>query len=295
MGYEVNCATDTGNTGYSVQCENTQIAPCGVILTPQGASIDTEANALLLATWKTKIKTADPNRWHPLMVCDTITPEDSENVMKERPFLGGKFISWGKQGFTMEFDAPIYTSKQLAKLINGKKWSAFIYDDNGNIEGFSSDGIKFQPRPLLTAQVLPPKTPGAGENRTTSVKFIFSDTEMYMKERVIIKPTDWNPATDLEGVCNVDVAVVGAWSASGGTVRVTFAGTDRPVTGLLYTDFVIPSKSITVATPSGDGGTYAITSSTLTTSTINIKPAANITGVTAYIIENLVPTAFTVA
>jgi hypothetical protein len=294
MGYEVNCTTSYGQTGFSVQCENNQVAPCGVILCPQDGSIDTEANALLLATWKTKIKTAEPNRWHPLQVCDNITPEDSENVMKERPFLGGKFIAWGKLGFTMEFDSPIYQSKQLANL-NGRKWAAYTYDDNGNIEGISTDGIKFEPIKLLSLQVLPPKTPEAAANRTTTIKFIFADTELYMKKRVIINPTTWSPANDLEGVNNVDLATVGNWSASGGTVRVTYSGTDVPVVGLLAADFAITGKTISSIAPSGDGGTYAITSSGLVTSAINLVATAAITGVTAYIIESTGAASFTVS
>lgn len=291
--YPISCVDENANTGTFQECENTQISPCSFVLVPRGASIATKSAAETLSNWKTNFKLAEPNRWKPFPVCDNITPEDTENTMKERPFKGGKFIAYGKRGYTMDLDLNSYSATQFFKL-NGKQWDIYEIDDNGNIQGISTDGIKFEPVQLLTMQILPPKTPAPGENMVTKVKIVLAETENQARNRVVINPTTWNPSDEFDGVHNVDLTVSGGWTATGGSVRVTFSGSGKPVTGLVAADFAIPGKTISSATASGDGGTYTIVSTGLVTSTIDLVACSSIS-LTAYAIESTGEADFTVS
>lgn len=291
--YPISCEDTNANTGVGLLCENTEISPCGVVITQDPTGFATKTAALLLTGWVAKIKAAEPNRLKPFPVCDNITAEDTENTMKERPYKGGKFIAWGKRGYVMDFDLNRYSIKEFSKL-NNKKWYAYEFDDRGNIKGISNDGVKFEPQRLLTMQVLPPKTPAVGESLVTQVKFVFADTETAQRKGVIITPTDWNPSDDFDGVHNVELALVGVFTATGGKVRVTFAGSGRPVTGLVAGDFAIPGKTISTAVAEDDGGTYAIVSTGLVTSTINLVACASLSP-TTYAIESTGSVVITVA
>ena len=291
MSYEITCGVDSANTGHLKACENTLVAPTKLILVPKGFSFATQTLAETLASWATAIK-SDTARIFPLPEVDVLTVEDQENKVADRVFKGTKFVSGGKRGFTMMLDVNKYVSKQLYKL-SGRAFDCFIVDANENIHGISTDGVKFEGIGMLSFQVLPQPTPDGTDFMMTPVKVVLSDPDKWMRYGVFINPT-WSPINDLDGVYNVVLTVTSNWSATGGNVRVTYEGSGLPVTGLVGADFTIPGKSITSATPSGDGGDYAIVSSGLSTSTINLVACASIS-LTDIAIESTSAEAFTVS
>jgi hypothetical protein len=294
-GYLLNDQNLVGQTGSNQLSENTLTAPARLILVPRGSFIDTEANARLLATWVTKCKAVEVSRFKPIKIADMTAPTDIEGTVKERPFLGGKQMFLGKTSFTYDVDATYYYAKELAKL-NGYSWDAYIVDANGNICGISTNGVKFEPRKILTLQVLPPKTAAPGENVVTQISVIFGDTQQWQTNMVAINPEPtWSALTDIDGVHNIDLAASGNWSATGGVFTASYSDSGRPVSGLVAADFTIAGKVISSVTESTTvPGTYTLVGVSLTTLGVLNLVACSAVSLTTVNIECLTGATFTI-
>ncbi len=294
--YSVN-QTDI-NTGHKNLADIKETAPARLVLTPKGASLATKTAALLQSGWTTNFKAARPTRWYPLPLADMVAIKDEEDKPTERPFKGGYLTTPGDKGFTMDFITNPYLTKMLANL-DTSNLGAYVIDQNDNIKGKSSDGTKFESRPISSFNVTHP-TPAPGEPQVTRIEVMFSDQISYIKTYEVINPaeqsgTKWSPKEDFDGVYYVDLAIVGTWTATGGQLRVTYAHNGLPVTGLQVADFAISGKTITgAAAVAGDGGTYQIVSSTLVTSSIDLVACASIT-LTTIKIESSGSASFTIA
>jgi hypothetical protein len=188
----------------------------------------------------------------------------------------------GKNGVQFILDVNPIESTELMKM-NGKQYSFFGYDANGNIEGICTDGTILKPRKCLSVSVYV-KEPEKDVPQYTYIDIIFAETALYNDYRRVFNPTteavvDWNPADSFDGVHGVVLSVVGNWSATGGVVRAVFENSGEPCTVLVYGDFYIEGKTISAAVPvvGGDGGSYTIASTGLTTlQEIDLQPTATI-------------------
>lgn len=267
---------DVGQTGINQYAENTEIGVARLLLVPKNFEIATRAAALTLSTYTTAVKAVNANRMKPLKIADLVTPADVKAVIKARPFLGGKKSYGGKNGFIYVVDSNIIYHNELLKL-EGGSWAAYIVDGNGNIKGISPDGVKFNPRKILSLFVNIRGTAKDTENENTEIEIVFADVAKGTAVVVNPDPT-WSALTDIDGVHNVDMAVVGNWSATGGVFTVKFSDSGRPVTGLVAADFVIPGKTIsTVVESTTIPGQYTLVGvSLVTVGTINLTVCASI-------------------
>ncbi len=296
MGYQIPETSSTPNLG--ARSKNTETLPAGLIICKTGLSIDTYANALLKATWDTNTKAAYPNRFLPTGACIRCTPQDKENVTMPSPFKGDQVVFWGKNSMMFEFDISDIAHAEWFKMNDRTDWSAFTFDDNDNIKGVSSDGIKFEPRKCLSLQVLPRSTPAEGEKALTKVVVTFADTDLANRNPAIVNPTTWTPR-ELEPVHNIDLTISGTWTATGGAFTASFRESGSPVSGLAPADagtnFAIAGKSITSITESSTvPGLYVLVSTSLVTSTLTMVACASITGPVDKV-ENTTGMAFTIA
>jgi hypothetical protein len=275
-------ATRNPRTGHSINAPNNKLNYISGVLTPQDATIDTQANALLLSYWNSKFKAAVPNRWYPLPVCSDYAAKNQENIEIPSPYTGNKLVRLGKNGIQFILDVNPIESTELMKL-NGKAYSFFGYDPNGNIEGICTDGTILKPRKCLSVNVYV-KEPEKDVPQYTYIDIIFAETSLYNDYRRVFNPTteaivDWNPADSFDGVHAVVLSVVGNWSATGGVVRAVFENSGEPCTVLTAPDFYIAGKTISTAVPvvGGDGGSYTIASTGLVTlEEIDLQPTATI-------------------
>jgi hypothetical protein len=191
-----------------------------------------------------------------------------------------------------------YLVQQFAKF-DWKGKSAFIIDQNENVIGVSDDGTKLRGRKITSFNVSYP-TPNPGEAQVLRIHVMFSDQRSFLKNIVAFNPTEeavvkWSPRNDLDGVYFVDITTEGSWAATGGNVSVKFAHNGASVTGLAAADFVIPGKTITSATYNATTGQYAIVSTGLVTSTINLVDPADNSLYPTLLVESTGSDAFTVA
>lgn len=293
MSFELGRIATEAQTGYKEMAENTLTTPCWVALFPAGISFATEAAAKTKSNWVTLLKAAEPNRVKILPVAKDCTPLDEEDTIEPQPFKGGALTVRGKKGFSYFINANLWYQQELLNLMN-KEWYMIYGDDNDNYIGMSSDNIKFEPIKVTSLVVRTPKTPEAKKNELVQIDFTLSKTNFLTTRKAITELT-WSPKDELDGVTKVVVAVSGNWSATGGAVSVKELATGKSISGLLYTDFAIPGKSITVATYDASTELYTITSSGLTTLlTIDLLACGSITGVTTIYVESTGASAFTI-
>ena len=82
MGYQITCNTDTSQSGAPV-CKGNYGRDKFAILVPPSVTIDTEANALLEATWLTGIEAATSTRFYPFHPFFRYAPTREDHVYSQ--------------------------------------------------------------------------------------------------------------------------------------------------------------------------------------------------------------------
>jgi hypothetical protein len=296
MAYNrLSCYSTTGNTGIKKLCSNDIGVLDGLILVPVGTSIATEVLALTESTWKTAFKTTTNNRWFPMPLATAVTPESQEDKYFDRPLKGQKFISEGKDAAKLMYDLNIYSHTQLRKF-NNQEWAAYRIDGNGNILGWSSDGIKFQPFDLQEFHVGKMTETDGSTGVETPVKIVWKTPEQWNDSGVLLSPT-FDPR-EWEGVYNIDLTVTTPTTSSA-TLDIKFLGSDKGVDGLVKADLLVKNSSnvtqtITTLTGNGNGNytlAYTWSAGNYTITTV----AASAISLTEFAIETATTATFTIS
>jgi len=258
MAYnELTCGANLGNTGLQ-NCKENFGYWKRLILAPADSFIDTQENALLDATWETKINDDVAVRFYPLPENGLFEPEQEATVYEE--LMAGKkeFIREGKDRFTSSLiNISLHNHKELRKHNGRSNLGVFILTSEGYILGYTDDGVKLYPLSLDEFRV-EKRTIATGENIDRTKLYVsFSDSSQWNDRGAWVKPTAFNPITDLLGIKDVKLTVTNQ-TTSGATVRVVGFSDNIGVENLVLADFVLVTSagaavSITSVTEIGDG------------------------------------------
>jgi hypothetical protein len=205
MGYDLNCTTSWSNVGGKT-CKEDMGWDEKLILAPSGVTIDTEANAKLLATWTTMINADWATRVLPLGLAFDIEVESGETVYQEG--ADGKLLqsAEGKRSMRQFINLPLCVH-QAYRTHNTRDLKAWIVTSKGYIKGTTSDDTKFEPQSLNLFEVEKQTSAEKGDKAPmTPVRVIFNDATEWDDRGVFIKPTAFNPLTQLNGLQDVTIA-----------------------------------------------------------------------------------------
>lgn len=255
--YALNCTSATENTGLSKLCQDIGTI-VGYVIVPQGAYIDTVANANLYATWEAKIQAEKTERFYPFPPV-FIFEDTSEEAVFQEGTISNLFVRDGKIMFDMTHESSRYKHAALKSHSNLKR-SVYLIDQQGRIHGVSSDDIKFEPAELETFTVQKLKANNGTDASTTKVTMVFADSDKWQKKPAIIRPSAFNPK-DLEGLTSVLLSESGTPTLSEIIIEVEVFRTGDSVLGFSETpnsDFVVKNatgvvQNPTTITDNGDG------------------------------------------
>jgi hypothetical protein len=267
MYNELSCGSNAGNTGLQ-NCNENFGQWDKLLLVPDTFEIDTQANALLEATYTTAINAAVATRMYPLFDHFNAEPDQEERVQEEGWAGKTETVREGKDRVTYTFsNISFYNHKELRKHNDRVNLACYIVTAQGYILGRSVDGIKFLPLSLSDFYVDKRNMSDGSNIDRTSVRIEFTDAGQWNDDGVWVKPTAFDPLL-LEGV--KDCSISGTLLATGETVTVTGASDGIGVVGLIAANFsLVDDAAPTVLIPvvvAADNldGTYDLTHASIT-------------------------------
>lgn len=279
MAYnQLNCAVTLKNTGLACASEDLGYFQKWIWM-KEDFEFATQSSAEDWDDWQTAINEKNIYPFKSVISVENATEED---VMEELPTGVSLFVREGK------FRESGYVNMALCEMIahrsfNGKKGRLAFATSNGYIVLYSPDTIKAKGFSYDNLRIgLQGPTDGSTQRKTKMYCSLSDPNEMgdYI---VAIKPT-WNPL-DLEGVVDVDLALVGSTTAS--LVKFTVKRTcdNEAVLGLVAGDFdfLVTAGSAQTAVPgfaeNGVGEYQYSASATIAAGTLKLKsPSLQTTG-----------------
>lgn len=262
MAYNViDCGSNIGNTGLQ-DCVEDFGGWDSIIECPADAEIDTQANAILEATWVTKLNAAKNARFYKLFSNFIVEPNSEEPIIQTGTYGDEEIAREGKSRLNIQLKRiSLYNHKEL-RTHNGQKGRGFyVITKNGYILGRSIDETKFLPIPLTKLYIGEQTVPLGETFPRTQVQIEWEKT-YWNDQGVWVKPTAFDPSL-LDGV--KDVRLSGTVGVTGMTLRVAGAADDEGFAGLIAANFNFVNDSapltpiaVTVATDNLDG-TYVLT------------------------------------
>lgn len=245
-----------------------------LLLVAKGQNIDTIANAILAATYKTDIKQTDGRMY---VTAPVVRQENLKGTAEPFEFPNGrkKPISFSKYGYRLHFDISDATMIALFSM-NNREFDAYIVTVNGYIKGRKdSSEIIFWPKRVSDFLVEGNYDDSDGKVKYTSAVVNFSHNADFEENSVYVKPTAFDPM-NLEGVRQVDLS-----GADGSvTKHGDFTIKDKSgfgIEGLVAADFAITGLTVDGAITENGDGVYDITFTETGTITIaTLDPAADI-------------------
>ena len=262
MAYNViDCGANIGNTGLQ-ECVEDFGGWDSIIECPADFEIDTQANAMLEATWVTLFNAAKASRGYKLFSNFIVEPNSEEPVIETGTFGDEEIAREGKSRLNIQLKRiSLYNHKEL-RTHNGQKGRGFyVFTKNGYILGRSIDGTKFLPIPLTKLYVGEQTQPLGETFPRTQVQIEWEKT-YWNDQGVWVKPTAFDPSL-LDGV--KDVRLSGTVGATGMTLTVVGAADSIGVAGLVaanmkLVDDTAPTVPIAVVVAADNlGGTYTLT------------------------------------
>ena len=277
MSFEITCSTIIENTGQS-DCVLNVGYDVGHILVPRGTEIDTEANAKLLATWTTLIQADSGSRAYPLPMSVKQEYTQDEPVYEALSQGAETYLYTNTSKDTFFIDSQIVTPKFNSNMqsLNNGVWAAYTVTSNGYIKGKTTDNTKFLPI-NCSFRVLPQRKATDAEGSHLPYTLRYDDYEDWNLYGAAVKPTAFNPKTDLEGLLDVDLAVSGTPNA---TTLIITASTDlnaKAVTGLVLADFTFTDSGTPDSVTESPDGTYTFTDIDLATGSADLKSPSAMT------------------
>lgn len=280
MAYNVpNCVANLRNTGLS-NC----LDELGVTLFPIWTSdtyeIDTEANALLEATWVDNI---DANNLYPFPLAEEGEDSSEDDTYQETSRRNRIFIAEGKYGETLKMRVALCDLPKLRSFNNvaGRVFLVMESTGGNKIFGTTPDGVKFKGFKLSEFNVSKLKGTDGSNARMVDIYFQLA-LPSEMADHPAVPLLTWDPA-ELTGLVDVEVEVVGTAVEGSAVLSVTRGCDGETVDGLVEADFTIlasdgtTSMSADTFTDNGDGTyTFAFTTPVLPadTYTANLKAAS---------------------
>ena len=262
MGYNIlSCGTNIGNTGLQ-DCVEDFGGWDSIVEVPADFEIDTQANALLEATWVTLFNAAKTSRGYKLFSNFIVEPNSEDPVIETGTYGDEEIAREGKSRLNIQLKrTSLYNHKEL-RTHNGQKGRGFfVFTKNGYILGKSLDGVKFLPIPLSKLYIGEQSIPLGDTFPRTSIQIEWEKTH-WNDYGVWVKPTAFDPEL-LESV--KDVTLSGTVGATGMTLTVVGAADSVGVAGLIAANFKLVNDAsplvdiaVVVGTDNLDG-TYVLT------------------------------------
>lgn len=261
MSYNVlSCGVNIGNTGLQDCVEDFQ-GWDSIVEVPADFEIDTQANALLEATWVTLFNAAKASRGYKLFSNFVIEPNSEDPVAETGTYGDEIIVREGKSRLNIQLKPiSLYNHKKLRTHNNQKGRGFFVFTKGNFILGQSSDGIKFKPIPLSKLYIGEQSIPLGDTFPKTAVQIEW-EKKYWNDYGVWVKP-DFDISL-LESV--KDVTLSGTVGATGMTLTVLGAADSVGVAGLIAANFKLVNDSapltpiaVTVDTDNLDG-TYVLT------------------------------------
>ena len=259
------CDTNLFPTGVG-SCVSDLTVISKIFLAKEGVSIDTLANAQLEATWDALIQSNDV---YPLPLIFSTENADEEAVFDIGSVGRQHKVREGKAVNTYNVISTLCLHKRLWAL-DQFKGGYYAVDDNGNVLGTTSDGIKFEPITIDTCNVNKLTASDGSNARYTPVYIVDADPEEFNGRGASFK-VDWN-IKGKDGLLPVTLTVVSA-SSTEIVVNALTSCDGSPVSGLeTATDWVLTDgQTITTATESATVlGQYTLAGTGLVSGTINL-------------------------
>lgn len=259
MSYLSNsCSTNAGNTGAQT-CTGSLARDERIWLVPIGTEIATKTLAETESTWDDLFNAAKGSRGYPLPTIFNAEITQGEDVYEEGWDNKQDFASEGLDQATYTLDkVSLYNATQLRKL-NGIEWAAYRITKEGEIVGYSDDGIKFKPEEILSFRV-GKRTYADGEVvERVPITITWKNPSQRNDYAAVVKPLDattsWNPL-ELDGIKDLQVSASAPTTAQVTLTLVGFDGVSHE--GAVTGDFVIydstgASVTVTNATETSAG------------------------------------------
>lgn len=277
MAYnQINCLATLSNTGLAACTEKLGYI-AKVIWLKSDFEIDTEANALLQATWETAINAKNA---YPFPLFEKVEPQNEEDVFEDLPNGNRVFVREGKQREIGHVNLAMCNLKRL-RTFNNVKGALALITDNGYILMQSPDGVKVKGISLQQFRVGGIGMTDGSTSRMTPISYGLADPTQLNDFGVALKPS-WNPL-DLQGIIDVDIAIVGTETTSLLNFTVTRVCDGEGVEGLVEGDFSFLVTAGTAQTATfteiGDGTYRYSATATIADGSLNLKtPALQTTG-----------------
>lgn len=278
MAYnELTCGTNAGNTGLQ-NCNENFGQWENFLLVNQGFEIDTQANALLEATYITAINAAKATRMYPLFENFNMEIDQEERVAEEGMAGKTETVREGKDRGTFIFrNIPFYNHKELRKHNNRTGLAVYIITSQGYILGRSVDGAKFLPLTLSDFYAGKRNISDGSNIDKSNVLIEFADAKQWNDDGVYVKPTAFDPLL-LDGI--KDVSISGTLGATTEVVTVVGASDGVGVIGLVDANFNLyddaaPTVPIAVNATDNLDGTYTTVHASISgahTMTLFVQP-----------------------
>ncbi len=279
MAYnDIACVAVLGNTGLS-NCKDELTYDAMLVWTTNSFQFASESSAETEADW---IAGINAGTVYPMPIFDEVEPAIEDDVEQETAIGLSLFVREGKYGGLGRARTALCNLANL-RTFNEVTGRAFIVTGNGKVYGTSPDGAIFRGFSLSKFHVSKLGGTDGTTKRMVEYRYQFGlPTEM--GDFPAVPQLTWDPLTQLVGVVNVTVAVVGVATASELIVSVIRDCDNEVVTGLVEADFVILDAASAVQPTTGftdnADGTYTFTfDADLETGTVNLEtPSAQTTG-----------------
>lgn len=237
MAYPITCSTVLKNIGQS-DCVIVPGFDQMHILVPRGTEIADQSTAETLSTWTNLIKAAVGTRIYPLPASVKQEFTQDEPVYESLSQGAESYLYTNTSKDTFYIDSQIVTPQFNINMqaLNNGVWACYVVTSNGYIKGKSTDGTKFEPM-NCTFRVLPQRKATDAEGPHLPYTLRLDSYEDWNEYGTAIKPTTWNPLTDLEGLLDVDLTISGTPSSTEIIVDVKTNLNEIGVTGLAIGDF----------------------------------------------------------
>ena len=211
---------------YAITCvdlfKNTGTPTCQIvagfhkmhIFVPRGQSIATKELAETLATWIDLRKTTKSIRFLPF------PPTDKRDITQNAPVYetldqGSEdflYVNVGKDVFYLPSELSIPEFNSNLQTLSGGVWDCYIVTSSGYILGMSKDGVKFLPFPCKV-RVLPETKGTDSESAKINYSVRLDSAKDWNETGKAIKLVDGNPLTDITGLRDLDLSVIGTPTA----------------------------------------------------------------------------------
>jgi hypothetical protein len=248
-----------------------------IFLVKDGFSFATLADAQDETKWDTAIQDGD---LHPMPLVFSTENADEEAVFdtgsagKQHKIRDGKAVNTYNLINTLCGHIRIRSFDQFSG-------GYYAVDENGNVLGTTSDGVKFEPITIDTCNVNKLTASDGSNARYTPVYIVDANPSEFNDRGASFKVT-WN-IKGKDGLLPVKLTIVGTPSATEIVVNAVTACDGSPVSGLeTGTDWIVGIGSVTSSAESATIlGQYTLTGTGFATSTLNLGDPS-ILSVTGY-------------